>query len=148
MMSWFFDLFSFFATGGGILAAQAMGADLAYVGSAFIATREANAQQAYKQAIVDCDSADIVNSNLFTGVHGNYLRPSIEAAGMDPDNLPDGDISSMNFGSGGDTDAKAWKDIWGCGQGISAVKAVLPTAELVARLAGEYSAARDRFLLG
>ena len=136
------------ATGGGILAAQAMGADLAYVGSAFIATREANAQQAYKQAIVDCDSADIVNSNLFTGVHGNYLRPSIEAAGMDPDNLPDGDIASMNFGSGGDTDAKAWKDIWGCGQGISAVKAVLPTAELVARLAGEYSAARDRFLLG
>ncbi|MCB1731027.1 MAG: nitronate monooxygenase [Halieaceae bacterium] len=132
------------ATGGGILAAQAMGADLAYVGSAFIATREANAQQAYKQAIVDCDSADIVNSNLFTGVHGNYLRPSIEAAGMDPDNLPDGDISSMNFGSGGDTDAKAWKDIWGCGQGISAVKAVLPTADLVARLATEYRAAGER----
>ena len=134
------------ATGGGILAAQAMGADLAYVGSAFIATREANAQQAYKQAIVDCDSADIVNSNLFTGVHGNYLRPSIEAAGMDPDNLPDGDISSMNFGSGGDTDAKAWKDIWGCGQGISAVKAVLPTADLVARLATEYRAAGERLL--
>ena len=132
------------ATGGGILAAQAMGADLAYVGSAFIATREANAQQAYKQAIVDCDSADIVNSNLFTGVHGNYLRPSIEAAGMDPDNLPDGDVSSMNFGSGGDTDAKAWKDIWGCGQGIAAVKAVLPTADLVARLATEYRAARER----
>ncbi|MCB1848684.1 MAG: nitronate monooxygenase [Halieaceae bacterium] len=132
------------ATGSGILAAQAMGADLAYVGSAFIATREANAQQAYKQAIVDCDSADIVNSNLFTGVHGNYLRPSIEAAGMDPDNLPDGDIASMNFGSGGDTDAKAWKDIWGCGQGISAVKAVLPTADLVARLATEYRAARER----
>ena len=132
------------ATGGGILAAQAMGADLAYVGSAFIATREANAQQAYKQAIVDCDSANIVNSNLFTGVHGNYLRPSIEAAGMDPDNLPDGDVSSMNFGSGGDTDAKAWKDIWGCGQGIAAVKAVLPTADLVARLATEYRAARER----
>ncbi|MCP5147348.1 MAG: nitronate monooxygenase [Pseudomonadales bacterium] len=132
------------ATGSGILAAQAMGADLAYVGSAFIATREANAQQAYKQAIVDCDSADIVNSNLFTGVHGNYLRPSIEAAGMDPDNLPDGDVSSMNFGSGGDTDAKAWKDIWGCGQGIAAVKAVLPTADLVARLATEYRAARER----
>ncbi len=132
------------ATGGGILAAQAMGADLAYVGSAFIATQEANAQQAYKQAIVDCDSADIVNSNLFTGVHGNYLRPSIEAAGMDPDNLPDGDISSMNFGSGGDTSAKAWKDIWGCGQGIGAVKAVLPTADLVARLATEYRAASER----
>jgi nitronate monooxygenase len=132
------------ATGGGILAAQAMGADLAYVGSAFIATQEANAQQAYKQAIVDCASADIVNSNLFTGVHGNYLRPSIEAAGMDPDKLPDGDISSMNFGSGGDTDAKAWKDIWGCGQGIGAVKAVLPTAELVARLASEYRAASER----
>jgi nitronate monooxygenase len=132
------------ATGGGILAAQAMGADLAYVGSAFIATQEANAQQAYKQAIVDSASADIVNSNLFTGVHGNYLRPSIEAAGMDPDNLPDGDISSMNFGSGGDTGAKAWKDIWGCGQGIGAVKEVLPTAELVARLASEYRAARER----
>ena len=132
------------ATGGGILAAQAMGADLAYVGSAFIATQEANAQQAYKQAIVDSASADIVNSNLFTGVHGNYLRPSIEAAGMDPDNLPDGDISSMNFGSGGDTGAKAWKDIWGCGQGIGAVKEVLPTADLVARLASEYRAARER----
>jgi nitronate monooxygenase len=132
------------ATGGGILAAQAMGADLAYVGSAFIATREANAQQAYKQAIVDCASADIVNSNLFTGVHGNYLRPSIEAAGMDPDDLPDGDISSMNFGSGSGSDAKAWKDIWGCGQGIGAVKAVLPTAELVARLTTEYRAARER----
>jgi len=132
------------ATGGGILAARAMGADLAYVGSAFIATREANAQEAYKQAIVDCASADIVNSNLFTGVHGNYLRPSIEAAGMDPDNLPDGDVSSMNFGSGGGSDAKAWKDIWGCGQGIGAVKEVLPTAELVARLATEYLAARER----
>jgi len=136
------------ATGGGILAAQAMGADLAYVGSAFIATREANAQQAYKQAIVDCASSDIVNSNLFTGVHGNYLRPSIEAAGMDPDDLPDGDISSMNFGSGGGSDAKAWKDIWGCGQGIGAVKAVLPTAELVARLANEYRAARESLVLG
>ena len=132
------------STGDGILAAQAMGADLAYMGSAFIATVEANAEQAYKQAIVDNASADIVNSNLFTGVHGNYLRPSIEAAGMDPDNLPDGDISSMNFGSGGDTDAKAWKDIWGCGQGISAVKAVLPTADLVARLATEYRAASER----
>ena len=134
------------ATGDGILAAQAMGADLAYMGSAFIATTEANAVQAYKQAIVDYSSADIVNSNLFTGVHGNYLRPSIVAAGLDPDKLPDGDISSMNFGSGGDTSAKAWKDIWGCGQGIGAVKAVVPTAELVARLQREYQAARARVL--
>ena len=134
------------ATGDGILAAQAMGADLAYIGSAFIATTEANAVQAYKQAIVDYSSADIVNSNLFTGVHGNYLRPSIVAAGLDPDNLPDGDISSMNFGSGGDTSAKAWKDIWGCGQGIGAVKAVVPTAEMVARLQREYQAARARVL--
>ena len=134
------------ATGDGILAAQAMGADLAYMGSAFIATTEANAEQAYKQAIVDYASADIVNSNLFTGVHGNYLRPSIVAAGLDPDKLPDGNISSMNFGSGGDTSAKAWKDIWGCGQGIGAVKAVLPTADLVARLQREYQAARARLL--
>jgi nitronate monooxygenase len=134
------------ATGDGILAAQAMGADLAYMGSAFIATTEANAVQAYKQAIVDYSSADIVNSNLFTGVHGNYLRSSIVAAGLDPDKLPDGDISSMNFGSGGDTSAKAWKDIWGCGQGIGAVKAVVPAAELVARLQREYQAARARVL--
>ncbi len=134
------------ATGDGILAAQAMGADLAYMGSAFIATNEANAEQAYKQAIVDYASADIVNSNLFTGVHGNYLRPSIVAAGLDPDKLPDGDVSSMNFGSGGDTSAKAWKDIWGCGQGIGAVKAVMPTAEMVARLQREYQAARSRVL--
>jgi len=134
------------STGDGVLAAQAMGADLAYMGSAFIATNEANAEQAYKQAIVDYASADIVNSNLFTGVHGNYLRPSIVAAGLDPDKLPDGDVSSMNFGSGGDTSAKAWKDIWGCGQGIGAVKAVVPTAELVARLRREYEAARSRVL--
>lgn len=136
------------ATGDGILAAQAMGADLAYIGSAFIATEEANAERAYKQAIVDYASADIVNSNLFTGVHGNYLRPSIEAAGMDPDKLPDGDVSTMNFGSGGDTGAKAWKDIWGCGQGIGAVKKVVPAAELVARLQQEYAAARQRVLEG
>jgi len=134
------------ATGDGILAAQAMGADLAYMGSAFIATVEANAEQAYKQAIVDYSSADIVNSNLFTGVHGNYLRPSIVAAGLDPDKLPDGNIASMNFGSGGGAGAKAWKDIWGCGQGIGAVKAVVPAAELVARLQREYQAARARVL--
>lgn len=134
------------ATGDGILAAQAMGADLAYMGSAFIATEEANAAQAYKQAIVDYSSSDIVNSSLFTGVHGNYLKPSIVAAGMDPDNLPEGHVSTMDFGSGGDSDAKAWKDIWGCGQGIGAVKSVLPAAELVARLKREYEAARARVL--
>jgi nitronate monooxygenase len=134
------------ATGDAVLAAQAMGADLAYVGSAFIATEEANAVQAYKQAIVDNASADIVNSSLFTGVHGNYLRPSIEAAGLDSDNLAEGDPATMDFGSGGGSDAKAWKDIWGCGQGIGAVKDVLPTAELVARLQREYGAARSRLL--
>ncbi len=134
------------ASGGAVLAAQAMGADLAYIGSAFIATEEANAVQEYKQMIVDCGADDIVYSNLFTGVHGNYLRPSIEAAGMDPDNLPEGDVSTMNFGSGGGSDKKAWKDIWGCGQGIGAVKAVQPAADVVARLKAEYEAARQRLL--
>ena len=123
-----------------------MGADLAYIGSAFIATAEANAVQAYKQSIVDNAAADIVYSNLFTGVHGNYLRPSIEAAGLDPDNLPQSDPSKMNFGSGGDTKSKAWKDIWGCGQGIGAVKDILPTAELVAKLTTEYRQAKERIL--
>ena len=132
------------STGDGILAAQAMGADLAYMGSAFIATNEANAEQAYKQAIVDYASADIVNSNLFTGVHGNYLRPSIVAAGLDPNKLPDGDVASMNFGSGGGTSAKAWKEIWGCGQGIGAVKEIVPTAQLVDRLAREYAETKAR----
>ncbi|PLW83058.1 nitronate monooxygenase [Kineobactrum sediminis] len=136
------------ATGDAILAAQAMGADLGYVGSAFIATLEANAEQAYKQAIVDNGASDIVYSNLFTGIHGNYLRPSIEAAGLDPDNLPVSDPTAMNFGSGGGSDAKAWKDIWGCGQGIGAVKDILPAAELVARLQREYAAARQRLLGG
>jgi nitronate monooxygenase len=134
------------ATGDAILAAQAMGADLGYIGSAFIATREANAEQAYKQAVVDNSAADIVYSNLFTGVHGNYLRPSIKAAGLDPDQLPLSDPSAMNFGSGSDSAAKAWKDIWGCGQGIGAVKDILPAAELVARLQREYTAARQRLL--
>jgi nitronate monooxygenase len=134
------------ATGDAILAAQAMGADLGYIGSAFIATQEANAEQAYKQAVVDHGAADIIYSNLFTGVHGNYLRPSIEAAGLDPDNLPESDPSAMNFGSGGNSDAKAWKDIWGCGQGIGAVKEILPAGELVARLQREYAAARERLL--
>ncbi|MEO3692841.1 NAD(P)H-dependent flavin oxidoreductase [Roseateles paludis] len=133
------------ATGDAILAAQACGADLAYIGSAFIATEEARATAAYKQAIVEGSSDDIVYSNLFTGVHGNYLRSSIVAAGLDPDHLPESDPSKMNFG--GNAAAKAWKDIWGSGQGIGAVKAVLPTAELVARLSREYAAARVRLSL-
>ena len=132
------------ASGGAILAAQAMGADFAYIGSAFIATHEARAQDAYKQAIVDSNSDDIVYSNLFTGVHGNYLAPSIRAAGLDPDNLPESDPSKMNFG--GDA-KKAWKDIWGCGQGIGAINAVTSTAELVARLRREYLEARARLAL-
>ncbi len=134
------------ATGGGVLAAQAMGADFAYIGSAFIATEEARASDAYKQCIVDSNSDDIVYSSLFTGVHGNYLKPSVRAAGLDPDNLPESDPSKMNFG-GGDSAKKAWKDIWGCGQGIGAVKAVLPAAELVARLEREYHEARGRLSL-
>jgi len=129
------------ATGGAVLAAQAMGADFGYIGSAFIATDEARATDAYKQCIVDSNSDDIVYSNLFTGVHGNYLKASVRNAGMDPDNLPESDPSKMNFG--GDA-KKAWKDIWGCGQGIAPVKAVVPTAELVARLQREYDAARAR----
>lgn len=132
------------ASGGAILAAQAMGADFAYIGSAFIATHEARAQDAYKQAIVDSNSDDIVYSNLFTGVHGNYLAPSIRAAGLDPDNLPESDPSKMNFG--GDA-KKAWKDIWGCGQGIGAINAVTSTAELVGKLRSEYEEARARLKL-
>ena len=131
------------AHGGAILAAQAMGADFAYIGSAFIATEEARASEAYKQCVVDSNSDDIVYSNLFTGVHGNYLKPSIRNAGMDPDNLPESDPSKMNFG--GDS-TKAWKDIWGCGQGIAPIKSVLPTAELIARLKREYAEARARLL--
>ena len=132
------------ANGGAILSAQAMGADFAYIGSAFIATEEARAAEEYKQAIVEASSDDIVYSNLFTGVHGNYLAPSIRNAGLDPENLPESDASKMNFG--GDA-KKAWKDIWGCGQGIGAVKAVLPTADLVARLQREYEEARARLNL-
>lgn len=132
------------ASGGAILAAQAMGADFAYIGSAFIATEEARAAEEYKQAIVEASSDDIVYSNLFTGVHGNYLAPSIRNAGLDPENLPESDASKMNFG--GDA-KKAWKDIWGCGQGIGAVKAVVPTADLVARLQREYAEARARLNL-
>ncbi|WP_372004966.1 nitronate monooxygenase family protein [Tistrella mobilis] len=131
------------ANGASILAAQAMGADLAYIGSAFIATKEANATDAYKQAIVDHGAGDIVYTNLFTGVHGNYLKPSIVNAGLDPDNLPVSDPSKMNFGSGGNTKSKAWRDIWGCGQGIGAIDAVLSAGELVDRFKREYAAARD-----
>ena len=131
------------ANGGAVLAAQAMGADIAYVGSPFIATQEARAADDYKQMIVESKAADIVYSNLFTGVHGNYLKGSVRAQGMDPDNLPESDPSKMDFGS-----AKAWKNIWGCGQGIGAVDAVVPAAELVDRLAREYAAAKQKLCAG
>jgi nitronate monooxygenase len=130
------------AHGASVLAAQAMGADLAYIGSAFIATKEANAVEGYKDNIVEAKAADIVYSDLFTGVSGNYLRQSIERAGMDPNNLPKGDISTMNFGSGGNSEAKAWKDIWGSGQGIGAIKEVQSVAEFVDQLEAEYRAAK------
>ncbi|MSQ56891.1 MAG: nitronate monooxygenase [Limnohabitans sp.] len=129
------------ATGGAILAARAMGADFAYIGSAFIATDEARAQPEYKQCIVDSTSDDIVYSNLFTGVHGNYLAQSIRNSGLDPEHLPESDPSAMNFG--GDA-KKAWKDIWGCGQGIGAVKSVIPAAQFIARLKQEYELALKR----
>jgi nitronate monooxygenase len=132
------------ANGGAVLAARAMGADLAYVGSAFIATREANAAPAYKQAIVDGRAEDIVYTNLFTGVHGNYLKASILQAGLDPDNLPESDPSAMNFG--GTAKAKAWRDIWGSGQGIGAIKSVVGAGDLVDRLKQEYAAAQARIL--
>ena len=119
-----------------------MGADFAYIGSAFIATAEANASQGYKDMLVDCGAGDIVYTNLFTGVHGNYLRPSIERAGLDPDNLPVSDPTKMNFASGGNQDAKAWRDIWGCGQGIGAIKNVPTAGELIARFGDEYVAAQ------
>ncbi|MGH7023643.1 MAG: NAD(P)H-dependent flavin oxidoreductase [Caulobacteraceae bacterium] len=130
------------ANGRAVLAAQAMGADLAYIGSAFIATREARASEGYKEMIVARGGEDIIYTNLFTGVHGNYLRPSIAAAGLDPDDLPQADPSKMNFGSGGNQSAKAWRDIWGCGQGIGAVKSVPAAGELIAHLAAEYEAAK------
>ncbi|MGZ5267178.1 MAG: NAD(P)H-dependent flavin oxidoreductase, partial [Caldimonas sp.] len=131
------------SSGGAVLAARAMGADFAYIGSAFIATEEARAVDAYKQMIVDSSSDDIVYSSLFTGVHGNYLKGSIRNAGLDPDALPESDPSKMNFG--GDA-RKAWKDIWGCGQGIAAIKKVVPARELIERLAREYDEARLRLL--
>ncbi len=130
-------------TGANILGAQAMGADLAYMGSAFIAAKEANADQGYKDGIVEGRAKDIVYSDLFTGVSGNYLRGSIENAGLDPDNLPEGDYKTMNFGSGGNTDKKAWKDIWGSGQGIGAIDEVRPVQEMVDILTDEYRAARE-----
>jgi nitronate monooxygenase len=133
------------ANGGAVLAAQAMGADYAYIGSAFIATEEARASDAYKQAVVDCNSDDIVLSNLFTGVSGNYLAPSIRNAGLDPENLPESDPSKMNFGGAAQ---KAWRDIWGCGQGIGAVKAITPAAQFVARLQAEYDQTKASLLQG
>ena len=135
------------ATGGAILAAQALGADFAYIGSPFIATDEANAEAAYKQGVVDGRASDIVYSNLFTGVHGNYLRGSIVAAGLDPDALPEGDFKTMDFGTGNGAKAKAWRDIWGSGQGIGAVDAVRPVADYVERLGREYREARARLTL-
>ena len=131
------------AHGRSILAAQALGADFAYIGSPWIATEEANAVDGYKQGIVEGSADGIVYSNLFTGVHGNYLRSSIENAGLDPDDLPTSDPSKMNFGSGGNTKAKAWKDIWGSGQGIGTVKSVGPVEDMVARLEAEYVAAKE-----
>ena len=135
------------STGDGVLAAQAMGADFAYIGTAFIATHEARASDAYKQAIVEGNSDDIVYSNLFTGVHGNYLAPSIRAAGMDPENLPEGDVKTMNFGGGDGSKAKAWKDIWGSGQGIGAITEVTSAGAFVEKLKREYMAARQRLAL-
>jgi nitronate monooxygenase len=136
------------ATGRAILAAQAMGADFAYIGSAFIATQEARAVDAYKQMVVDSSSEDIIYTSLFTGVNGNYLRGSIVAAGMDPDKLSQGDPSQMNFGSTTNGSTKAWKDIWGCGQGIGAIKEITTAAGLVTRLKAEYQQARQALLAG
>lgn len=136
------------ATGKGVLAAQAMGADLAYMGSAFIATTEANAPDAYKQMIVDSAAGDVIYTNLFTGVHGNYLKGSITKAGLDPDNLPQSDPSKMSFGGGEGSKAKAWKDIWGAGQGVGGVHEIVPTADLIARLKREYDAAKRGLCAG
>src|SRR5215469_16332235 len=135
------------ATGGAVAAAQAMGADLAYIGSAFIATREANAVEAYKQMIVDSHAADIVYTNYFSGVHGNYLKPSVARAGFDPDNLPQADPSKMNFANS-DSKVKAWRDIWSAGQGVGAVKEIVTVAELVARISREYRAALEKLARG
>ncbi|MEO1582288.1 MAG: nitronate monooxygenase family protein [Pseudomonadota bacterium] len=135
------------STGQDVLAAQAMGADLAYIGSRFIATAEANAVPEYKQMLVDSVASDIVYSSLFTGVLGNYLKPSVENAGMDPDNLPSADKSTMNFGSGGNTKSKAWKDIWGAGQGVGSIHEIVPVGELIEQMREEYHAVRQRLQL-
>lgn len=132
------------ANGGAVLAAQAMGADLAYIGSPFIATTEARASEDYKQMIVESNAADIVYSNYFTGIAGNYLKPSIAKSGLDPDHLPEADPSKMDFDKVQQEGSKAWKDIWGCGQGIGAIKEIVPAAKLVDRLAREYEQARNR----
>ncbi|MGS0743616.1 NAD(P)H-dependent flavin oxidoreductase [Glaciimonas sp. GG7] len=134
------------ATGDAILAAQAMGADLAYIGSRWLATKEANVDEAYRQAIVESSAADVIYTNLFTGIHGNYLKKSIIQAGLDPDNLPEADKSKMNFGSGG-SGAKAWRDIWGAGQGVGLMHDVPTVAEMVDRLQTEYQKARRRLAL-
>jgi nitronate monooxygenase len=135
------------ATGDAILAAQAMGADLAYIGSRWLATKESNVDDAYRQAILESAAADVIYTNLFTGVHGNYLKKSIVAAGLDPENLPTADKSTMNFGSGGGAKAKAWRDIWGAGQGVGLMEDVPDVATLVERLKAEYAAARRRLAL-
>ncbi|HEX6603372.1 MAG TPA: nitronate monooxygenase, partial [Sphingomicrobium sp.] len=136
------------ANGGSVLAAEAAGADLAYIGSPFIATEEANAPDAYKQAIVASGAADIVYTDLFTGVHGNYLRASIENAGLDPDNLAGIDPTAMKFGSEGSAKAKAWRDIWGSGQGIGVIDRVRPAGEYVELIATQYAAAKARLAIG
>lgn len=131
-------------SGADVLAAQAMGADLAYIGTRFIATQEAHAADAYKQMIVDSNAADIIYSSLFTGVHGSYLKGSIANAGLDPDNLPEGNKATMDFKKAEKADAKAWRDIWGAGQGVGSIEDIPPTRELVLRMEQEYNAARDR----
>jgi nitronate monooxygenase len=136
------------ANGRAVLAAEAMGADFAYIGSPFIATEEANASQDYKTGIVEGRASDIIYSSLFTGVHGNYLRQSIVAAGLDPDNLPEGDLKTMDFGTGDGSKAKAWRDIWGSGQGIGAIDAIRPAGDYIAKLAEEYEAAKAALVSG
>ena len=132
------------STGAGILSALALGADLAYLGTRFVASAEANAKPEYKRMLVESAARDIVYTNLFTGIHGNYLRGSIQASGLDPDNLPQADKSAMNFGSGGNMAAKAWRDIWGAGQGVGSIANAPPVAEIVERLKAEYEAAKAR----
>ena len=131
--------------GSSVAAAKMLGADFAYIGTRFIATQEANAEPEYKQCLIDSTAEDIIYSSLFTGVHGNYLKPSVVNAGLDPNNLPDADKTAMNFGSGGNTDAKAWKDIWGSGQGIGSIQDAPPASELISRLREEYLAAIKKF---